>query len=38
MLLSVFDGLVLTVVMIAAGLAAFLLTLYGRRTAFHAHL
>jgi predicted MFS family arabinose efflux permease len=37
-LLTNFNGLVLAVVMIIAGLAAFLLTIYGRRTAFPARL
>ncbi|WP_346958461.1 MFS transporter [uncultured Arthrobacter sp.] len=37
-LLTSFSGLVLAVVMIAAGLAALMLTVYGRRTAFPARL
>lgn len=37
-LLTNFGGLVLTVVMIVAGMAALLLTIYGRRTAFPARL
>ena len=37
-LVSNFDGLVLTVVMMASGLAALALTFYGRRNAFPAHL
>ncbi|MEV5051176.1 MFS transporter [Arthrobacter sp. LAR12-1-1.1] len=37
-LLTNFSGLVLTVVMIVAGLAALMLTIYGRRTAFPARL
>ncbi|WP_233199841.1 MFS transporter [Cryobacterium sp. N22] len=37
-LLTAFDGLVLPVVMIVFGLAALLLTVYGRRSAFPAHL
>ncbi|MGY4857300.1 MFS transporter [Cryobacterium sp. AP23] len=37
-LLTYFDGLVLAVVMIVAGLAALLLTIYGRRNAFPARL
>jgi predicted MFS family arabinose efflux permease len=37
-LLTSFDGLVLAVVMIVAGLAALLLTIYGRRNAFPARL
>ena len=37
-LLTPFDGLVLPVVMIVFGLAALLLTVYGRRSAFPAHL
>jgi predicted MFS family arabinose efflux permease len=37
-LLTNFSGLVLAVVMIVAGLAAFMLTIHGRRTAFPARL
>lgn len=37
-LLTNFGGLVLTVVMIVAGLAALMLTIYGRRTAFPTRL
>lgn len=37
-LLTNFSGLILAVVMIVAGLAALMLTIYGRRTAFRAHL
>ena len=37
-LLTNFSGLVLTVVMIVAGLAALMLTIHGRRTAFPARL
>jgi predicted MFS family arabinose efflux permease len=37
-LLTHFDGLILTVIMIVFGVAALLLTLYGRRTAFQARL
>lgn len=37
-LLTQFDGLVLPVNMIIFGSIAFLLTIYGRRSAFHAHL
>jgi predicted MFS family arabinose efflux permease len=37
-LLTVFDGLVLTVVMIVFGLTALVLTVYGRRTAFSARM
>jgi predicted MFS family arabinose efflux permease len=37
-LLTNFSGLVLAVVMIVAGLAALMLTIYGRRTAFPARL
>lgn len=36
--LTGFDGLSLTVVMIASGIAALLLTVYGRRNAFPAHV
>ncbi|WP_394768968.1 MFS transporter [Lacisediminihabitans sp.] len=37
-LLTNFDGLVLTIVMMVSGLAALALTIYGRRNAFPAHL
>ncbi|CAH0326059.1 hypothetical protein SRABI128_05156 [Microbacterium sp. Bi128] len=38
LLLTPFDGLVLPVVMIALGITALLLTLYGRRSAFPRRL